>query len=213
MEEKTMSEKESLELISEMIRQTKQRLNIGSGNLFLVWGYVCTVVSLLVYVLLMYTHDARMSILYFLIPVVGACLQGYVLKRTRRQGRVETFTMRLINNVWGAICSLYIFAVVLCGYFFIVHHTTTWVLFFFLGLITTGIGCCVTGFVLKERCLVVGGMMGAIFGMASVCTQMSFSRLTAEWCLAFAACFIVMMIMPGHYLNHKAKFEYSSQKP
>ena len=86
MEEKTISERESLELITEMIRQTKERLNVGSGNLFLVWGYVCTLVSLLVYVMVMYTHDARMSILYFLIPVIGACLQGYVLKHTRQQG-------------------------------------------------------------------------------------------------------------------------------
>lgn len=212
MEEKTISERESLELITEMIRQTKERLNVGSGNLFLVWGYVCTVVSLLVYVMLMYTHDARMSILYFLIPVIGACLQGYVLKHTRQQGVIETFTTRVINKVWGAICSLYIFAVLICGYFFIVHHTTTWMLFFFLGLLSTGIGCCVTGFVLKERCIVIGGMTGAIFGMASICTQLSFGRLTAEWSLAFAACFMIMMVIPGHYLNHKAIVEFEKAK-
>ena len=39
MEEKKLSEQESLELISQMIRSTRKNMEVGSGNQFLYWGY------------------------------------------------------------------------------------------------------------------------------------------------------------------------------
>lgn len=48
MEEKKISEQESLELINQMIEQTRRDSTVGSGNTFLIWGYVCMVVSLAV---------------------------------------------------------------------------------------------------------------------------------------------------------------------
>ena len=44
MEEKKISEQESLELINQMIEQTRRDSTVGSGNTFLIWGYVCMVV-------------------------------------------------------------------------------------------------------------------------------------------------------------------------
>ena len=38
MEEKNLTEKESLELIARMISKSKKRLEIGDGNVFLYWG-------------------------------------------------------------------------------------------------------------------------------------------------------------------------------
>ena len=40
MEDKKLNEKESLELITQMIQNTRRNLDTGSGNMFLVWGYV-----------------------------------------------------------------------------------------------------------------------------------------------------------------------------
>lgn len=37
MEEKKLSEQESLELISQMIRSTRKNMEVGSGNQFLYW--------------------------------------------------------------------------------------------------------------------------------------------------------------------------------
>ena len=39
MEDKTISESESLAIITEMIDRTKCRLHIGDGNMLLLWGY------------------------------------------------------------------------------------------------------------------------------------------------------------------------------
>ena len=50
MEEQKMNEKESLELIAQMIRVTKQSIGSGSGNKFLMYGYtaaICRSLSML----------------------------------------------------------------------------------------------------------------------------------------------------------------------
>jgi len=51
MEERKLNEKESLELIAQMIQNTKNRLETNCGMPFLFWGYTTLFVSLLIWFL------------------------------------------------------------------------------------------------------------------------------------------------------------------
>ena len=51
MEEKKLSEQESLELISQMIRSTRKNMEGGSGNQFLYWGYFTAGIAVFIGVL------------------------------------------------------------------------------------------------------------------------------------------------------------------
>ena len=51
MEEKKLNERESLELITRMIQETKNKLEVGDGNVLLIWGYVSVLTAILVYVM------------------------------------------------------------------------------------------------------------------------------------------------------------------
>lgn len=53
MEDKKMTEKESLELITQMIQNSKKNLRLGNVNILLLWGYLCTITALVVYVLIL----------------------------------------------------------------------------------------------------------------------------------------------------------------
>lgn len=64
MEEKKISEQESLELITRMINQTKKDLSVGNGDSFLMWGYLSAAISLAVIVMLLATNDPRYAWLY-----------------------------------------------------------------------------------------------------------------------------------------------------
>lgn len=55
MEERKLNEKESLELIAQMIQNTKNRLETNCGMPFLFWGYTTIFVSLLVWFLVVTT--------------------------------------------------------------------------------------------------------------------------------------------------------------
>ena len=58
MEEKKLSEQESLELISQMIRSTRKNMEVGSGNLFLYWGYFTAALSVLLFLLVKCTENS-----------------------------------------------------------------------------------------------------------------------------------------------------------
>ena len=56
MEEKKFTEKESLELISQMIQATRKNLVKGQGNYFIIYGYTAAILSIIIYTLLCMTH-------------------------------------------------------------------------------------------------------------------------------------------------------------
>lgn len=49
MEERKITEAESIEIITSMISRTKDRLVKGSGNILLMWGYLIVAVTALIY--------------------------------------------------------------------------------------------------------------------------------------------------------------------
>ena len=57
MEDKKMTEKESLDLITQMIQNSKKNLRLGNVNILLLWGYLCTITALVVYVLILITGN------------------------------------------------------------------------------------------------------------------------------------------------------------
>ena len=73
MEDKKMTEKESLELITSMIQRTRERY-VGDGNIMLMWGYLSVAVAALVWILLVKTHNPLWNWLWFAIGVIGASL-------------------------------------------------------------------------------------------------------------------------------------------
>lgn len=69
MEEKKLSEQESLELISQMIRSTRKNMEVGSGNQFLYWGYFTAALSVLLFLLVYYTGEEHRLVQY--VSVLG----------------------------------------------------------------------------------------------------------------------------------------------
>ena len=71
MEEKKLTGAESLELISRMIETTKKRMEVGSGNKFLLYGYSAVALSVAVFLLVRFTGDPRWNFAWFLMFIPG----------------------------------------------------------------------------------------------------------------------------------------------
>ncbi len=107
MEEKKISEQESLELINQMIEQTRRDSTVGSGNTFLIWGYVCMVVSLAVFVAA-YTGPGAWGWLYLGIPVMGGAatlIAGRKKKKCAFYVHLEEYQQHL-GVPDGGVCRL-----------------------------------------------------------------------------------------------------------
>ena len=69
MKENNFSEKDSLELISQMLKQTKDNLGVGSGNIFLYYGYSAFFISLIVFGFVYFTANNVWAALWSLMFV------------------------------------------------------------------------------------------------------------------------------------------------
>lgn len=115
MEEKKISEQESLELITRMINQTKKDLSVGNGDSFLMWGYLSTAISLAVIVMLLATNDPRYAWLYMVIPIAGFTVSGIKTYKAKRKSHVaSTYASNTINNVWAIISAVFAVYAISC---------------------------------------------------------------------------------------------------
>lgn len=98
MEDKKLNEKESLELITQMIQNTRRNLDTGSGNMFLVWGYVSVLVTLTVLAGVYFTKNPLWMWGFWGIPVIGYLLTFLLMRK--RQKMVKSYIDKILVQVW-----------------------------------------------------------------------------------------------------------------
>lgn len=189
MEEKNLTQQESLELISRMVKETRNNIEKGGGNIFLLWGYLTLIAALAVYAVILKTGDYRAQWLWFIIPIIGYPAMFFMLKKIKREHRVVTFISKTISKIWIVMgtCAL------LLSLFMFVNPTAFPILFVMALIINSGVA--LSGLVLEFKPISIAGFLG-IF--------LSFSLLIIpglEQILVFAAFPVIMLIIPGHILN------------
>ncbi len=205
MEEKKITEKESLELISQMILQTKKESAIGSGNIFLIWGYLCTIMSLAVYAMSFIRQESGWGWLNIAIPVAGFIFAGIAARWIKRKyNKPSTYASSSIGKVWGCLSFVFVFYAIRCILDW--DEPQGWTGMILLGLLLPGIGTYCTGAILKEDWVQWCGIMGATIGCAFLhdicCDGM---QIELKWSLIMALAMIISLVVPGHILNYKAK--------
>ena len=151
MEEKKLTGAESLELISRMIETTKKRMEVGSGNKFLLYGYSAVALSVAVFLLVRFTGDPRWNFAWFLMFIPG--MVDAAASRKRRPA-VVTYMDGVLSGMWRIVGALFFLTViVLCAMAF-VYGVADFSLMLPLGLLYACFGTSVTGIVIKESWLV-----------------------------------------------------------
>ena len=118
MEEKHISEQESLQLITEMIQKAKRSFH-ESGTSSILWGTVIAVCGLVRFAELQW--DFYIGFDVWLLALAAVIPQVFITLRERRQRRVLTHNEAVLNHVW-LVYSISIFALVF--YFNIVPGVT-----------------------------------------------------------------------------------------
>lgn len=211
MEEKKLDAQESIELITRMIRNTRQRLERHSGRPFLIWGYTTVAVSLLNYSLNIAGADPAWSLSWFLIPVLGILLMRLFPEKKSSEPRTEID--RIVNSLW-IVCSLALVPIfILCLF----HGWNYRPSLFALITLVMSIGTAATGLIVRSKVYTVAGflaMAGSVLfalhdfrlGRLAQTAGIDAVRLNNE-ILIFAAIFVVMMIIPGHIINRRSRHE------
>lgn len=190
MDDRSLNEKESLELIAQMIQNTKCRMARNSGMPFLIWGYTTIAISLLVWFLLKETGDYNWQWLWFLLPATAFPLTLWMNRR--QQKMVKTYIDSVVAYVWTVFG--------LGGFFVSCAAIFFWNLsILFIILLMMGMGTALTGLIIKMKVVTVCGILGALASLGCIYVH-GFDQI-----LVFALAFVFMMVIPGHYLNGMAK--------
>lgn len=198
MEERALNEKESLELIARMIQNSKRNLEIGGRNIFLLWGWLGTLVPLMVLGAVWKTGNPVWNWLWFLIPLVGWPVQYWLTRKEEKP--VITYTDRVLNVVWRTVGIVGMLGITwLC---FIVNNMS---LMLPGVILVVAIGSVLTGHLIEDRFLA-----GAAYVSLALAVVAWAVCLTAElsWNLyyfVFSACFFLMLVVPGWVMNKKKK--------
>jgi len=207
MEDKKLTEKESLEVITSMIARTKVKY-LGNGNIMLMWGYLVVIVSILVWVMLASTHQNYWNWLWFAIPVVGYPVHSILARREKREYGAVTYSDKITSRLWTIFGVSEFVLILFCLGFTFFKEVDCWSAMLVYSVLIASVAEIAQGLVVKENCLIGGGMIGLAEGMVTVCCVAGGIPLSASWYMPlFILVWVAMMIVPGHILNHKAKKE------
>lgn len=190
MEDKKLNSQKSIDLISRMIQNTQNNLQKNAGSYSIFWGYVTLVVSLADYFLLTATGDYRVHFVWFAIPVIGFPL-SFILRRRLGPVSVRTFVDVVTYKLWIPL------AVALCTFPFVTGSRALTVVLMLISL-----GIAQTGLIVKYPVFTVAGFIGLAAALALL-----FIGGPGQ-ILVFAFFSVVVLIIPGHILNHKAAREH-----
>ncbi len=205
MEDKKLTEKESLEVITSMIARTKVRY-LGSGNILLMWGYLAVFTSILVWILLAATQQNVWNWLWFAIPVIGMPLTAIMSRREKRTDGAVTYSDKITSHLWSIFGVSEIVLTFICLGFSLIGGIKCWTAMTVYTFIAAPFAEIAQGLIVKEKSLTWGGIVGLAIGMVLVCCVTGKIPLLANWFMPlFILFWVVMMIVPGHIINHKAK--------
>lgn len=207
MEDRKLTEKESLEVITSMIALTKQRY-IGDGRIVLMWGYLVASVSILVWIMLATTHQGYWNWLWFAIPIIGGIATPIMAHKQHQQNGVKTFSDTVTSRLWTIAGISEIVLIAACIVFEYAFGHNCWSAMLVYTLIAMPLAEIAQGLFIKEKSLTAGGLTGLAVGIVTICCVVAGIPLIANWFMPlFIIAFVAMMIVPGHILNHKARKE------
>ena len=201
MEEKRLTEKESLELITQMIHSSKQNMEVGNGNQFLYWGYCTAGLSIALFVLITLTHSFIWTwmFLFGVWPLIA-------YKKRQKPAAVVTYTDKVINQVWRVLGWMFAFTFITSGVIeILLYRQADFIIMLPLSLLYCGLGVSITGIIIQERWMIYSPIVAFVFCIYMLTMLIHDESVTLLWYLYFGLSFVIMMIIPGHILNHKAK--------
>ena len=192
MEDRILTERESLELITRMIKETQENTARYAAYPLLIWGYITLAIALVIWYVLSFVGDYyQIQFLWFLLPVVAFPLTLYYSRKDSAHRGTRNYIDRIIGQIWM------VFGMV--GFFLSVASWVGKVDIYFLIPLLMGMGVTLSGSVSRFKPMAVLGMVGVISSFLILWIH-GIDRL-----LVFSDIFVAMMVIPGHLLNYQMK--------
>ena len=190
MQTENLSPKESIDLIQGMINKTKNAV-ADSSVFFLLWGWVVFAACILQYVLKNVVHYQYHYYAWVLI-IIGITGSVYLSVQKGKTIKVKTYIGESIEQLWISIGITYFALAFIFGKIGYEKAFTFYILLY-------GIGCFVTGRLIKFSPLVWGGIGAWLLAIVSAYLDYDANILIS------ALAILISYIIPGYLLRMKYK--------
>lgn len=158
MENKSITPQESLQVINDMIANTKSRMN-ENGFIYLFWGWIIFICALSQFVLLQLELNAFNFYPYFLVIPAGIYTWIHESKKHRQQE--DSYINSIMNSLWITLAP----NLALVGFLSWPAYQISPIPFL---LIFLALGAIVSGSTIKSKPLIVGGIICNLIGISSM---------------------------------------------
>jgi hypothetical protein len=185
--EKMMTGEESLKIITEMINRTKVNISQGSFHL-LLWGWLIFLCSLADYILMRFTGFEHSYYVWFLVipGIFVSLIYGFT---KGRQAKVHTYAEMIYMWTWIGFLGTFIALFII--------QAKRMEMFGQYILLLAGFATFVTGFIIKFRPLIIGGVC---FWIIAVAVSFAGPSLAP---LGMPLAVITGYLIPGYMLKNR----------
>lgn len=208
MEDKKLNEQESLELISNMIKQTNNHMANGAGNTFIAWGVILFMVSILADTAIGNTNNGNWMWLYMAIPVIGLPFEWWMKRKAKQKntGHIKTYIEDSIEKVWKCMGLLLVAYPLILFLHQGADGPRVWIAMFFLGMLLPALGSFITGVLLKSKWIMYISLLACSMSLVYLERIVAPNFvMTLNSTYIFPLCAVFSLIIPGILINHKAK--------
>lgn len=194
--ENNLNEQESLRIISEMISTARGNMKKGAGKHFLLWGYLIFLASLAHFVMIHFTatRGEGNGILWLGVTVIGIFISVIMGFRDHRKTGVVTYIESISLRIWAG------FMVCLVAIMIMLKGEAGWYTYPAITFIYT-YALYISTVVYKIRWMYIS------VAVCVVCLLLYNTVPFSYYPLLMALVMLVGNILPGHYLNYKAKVQ------
>lgn len=197
MEDKQLTNQQSLDLITRMINDTRRNFNDKGGSMFLIWGYTTIAVTIGVYILFRATRSGDAMWAWWALPLIGGILTWLHYRKYKRP--VQSHLDKMVNSVWLVFTSACMACVLFTFGAYAAGNGPYFSILFVISLLI-GVTTAITGFMIKFTPVTIGGFAGIVLSFLILV----FNR---EQFFIFAGIFFIAQVIPGHILNRYCKKE------
>lgn len=193
--QETLTEKQSLGIIQEMINKAKNQFS-EDGTLYLLWGWVILLCSIAHFILDVVVQYSKPWSVWSVTWIVAIYMIIYLRRRDKTR-KVRTYTEELLGYVWLT------FMIMMVISFFLLQKFIPefWKYNYMFILLCYGMPTFLSGIILQFRLLVLGGIICWV--LAVCCGFFNFHYHP----LFVSAAVIVAWIIPGYTLRARFKKE------
>lgn len=194
MEDKSLTPKESLSVINQMIESSKTRMN-ENGFIYLLWGWLMSICAIAQFVLLQLEYYEINYYPYFLAIPAGI-YTGIYYSRESKKEQGSSFLGNIFAALWISV-GLNILMTAFVFSFTFNFNPIPFILMFL------GIATIVSGQIINFRLLIIGGIICNLLGIFTILIPFIYHPIVAALALVAAD------LIPGYALRTKYKKRYA----